>query len=225
MHSGKRGDLRRRPAAPLRLGTLTVAAAGPALARFAFGRAEPVNMYDWDAYIGETTLKDFSDATGIAVRYDLYASNNKLFGKLREGNPGYDVIFPTNDYVERMIAADMLLPLDHAEIPNLANIDAAFADPPFDRGLGTARPSSGARLGSATALLLPVPRRSLICSRATLCRPELAAGSVESVRAALEDLGYSLDAKAPAQIAEAADTLIRIKPKIEAFTPDTGQDC
>jgi hypothetical protein len=51
------------------------------------------------------------------VRYDLYADNDELFAKLRGGNPGYDVIFPTNDYVERMIAAEMLLPLDHARAP------------------------------------------------------------------------------------------------------------
>ena len=69
-------------------GALTVAAAGPALARFAFGQAQQVNVYNWDTYIGETTLEDFTDATGIAVRYDLYASNDELFAKLREGNPG-----------------------------------------------------------------------------------------------------------------------------------------
>ena len=96
---------------------LAVAAAVPALGRRAFGQSQQVNVLNWDTYIGETTLDEFTDATGIAVRYDLFASNDELFAKLRGGNPGYDVIFPTNDYVERMIAADMLLPLDHAKIP------------------------------------------------------------------------------------------------------------
>src|SRR5262245_1444792 len=84
---------------------LTVAAAVPALGRFAFAQGQQVNVYNWDTYIGETTIDDFSEATGIAVRYDLYASNDELFAKLRGGNPGYDVIFPSNDYVERMVAA------------------------------------------------------------------------------------------------------------------------
>ena len=112
----------------------------PALGRRAFGQSQQVNVLNWDTYIGETTLEDFTDATGIAVRYDLFASNDELFAKLRGGNPGYDVIFPTNDYVERMIAADMLLPLDHAKIPNMANIDPAFADPAFDPGLAHSMP-------------------------------------------------------------------------------------
>ena len=70
-----------------------------------------------------------------------------MFAKLREGNPGYDVIFPSNEYVERMIAADMLLPLDHSKIPNTGNIDPAFADPAFDPGLKYSMPYFWGTLG------------------------------------------------------------------------------
>ncbi len=65
---------------------------------------------------------------------DLYADNDELFARLRAGNPGYDVIVPTGDFVERMIAAGMLMPLDHAAIPNMANIEPAFRDAAFDPG-------------------------------------------------------------------------------------------
>ena len=64
-----------------------------------------LNFYNWDTYIGETTLADFNRATGIEVKMDLYADNDELFAKLKAGNPGYDVIVPTNDSVERMIKA------------------------------------------------------------------------------------------------------------------------
>ena len=46
------------------------------------------------------------------VSMDLFADNDELFAKLKEGNPGYDVIVPTNDFVERMIRANMLIKLD-----------------------------------------------------------------------------------------------------------------
>ena len=87
-----------------------------------------LNFYNWDTYIGETTLDDFKAATGIEVKMDLFADNDELFAKLKEGNPGYDVIVPTNDYVERMITADMLEPLDHSKIPNIENITPVFRD-------------------------------------------------------------------------------------------------
>jgi len=206
-------------------GALGVAAAMPALGRFAFGQDQQVNVYNWDTYIGETTLDDFTDATGISVRYDLYASNDELFAKLREGNPGYDVIFPSNDYVERMIVADMLLPLDHGKIPNVANVDPAFADPAFDPGLQHSMPYFWGTVGLGYRASAASPK-----AFADLFEGDAYAGrismlnSIDSVLAALKYLGYSLNTKDPAELTEAAEALIAIKPKIKAFAPDTGQD-
>jgi spermidine/putrescine transport system substrate-binding protein len=206
-------------------GSLAVAASLPMLGRRGLAQALQVNVYNWDTYIGETTLEDFTDATGIAVRYDLYASNAELFAKLRGGNPGYDVIFPSNDYVERMIVADMLLPLDHAKLANIANIDPAFADPAFDPGLQHTVPYfwGTVGLGYRASAASPTAFADLFEGDAYAGRIALLS-SVETIRATLKGLGYSLNSKAPAEIAEAAAALIRIKPKIKAFTPDTGQD-
>ena len=93
-----------------------------------------LNFYNWDTYIGELTLADFETATGIETKMDLFADNDELFAKLKGGNPGYDVIVPTNDNLERMIKANMVMPIDHAKIPNMANIDAPFQDSAFDPG-------------------------------------------------------------------------------------------
>ena len=60
----------------------------------AASHAKKVNFYNRDTYIGETTLEDFTGATGIEVQYDLYADNDELFAKLKNGNPGYDLIVP-----------------------------------------------------------------------------------------------------------------------------------
>ena len=93
-----------------------------------------LSFYNWDTYIGETTLDDFNKATGIEAKMDLYADNAELFAKLKEGNPGYDVIVPTNDYVERMLKAEILETLDHSMIPNMSNLEPAFQDANFDPG-------------------------------------------------------------------------------------------
>src|SRR3979411_114337 len=90
-------------------GGLAAAISLPALV--GCGQKKPqIRVYNWDTYIGPTTLEDFTKSTGTEVRYDLFADNAELFAKLREGNPGYDVIVPSNDTVERMIRSDMLLP-------------------------------------------------------------------------------------------------------------------
>ena len=225
---------RRRPPAAIRgpssrrrflKGGLAVAAALPAFGRLARGQSQQVNVYNWDTYIGETTLEDFTDATGIAVRYDLYADNDELFAKLREGNPGYDVIVPTNDYVERMVVADLLLPLDHARIPNLANVDPAFADPAFDPGLQHSMPYfwGTVGLGYRKSAANPTALADLFAKDDYAGRISLL-NSIDSIRAALKYLGHSLNTREPAQLDEAVELLIANKPKIKAFAPDTGQD-
>lgn len=206
-------------------GALGVAAVLPPLGRLGRAQGNHVNVYNWDTYIGETTLEDFTDATGISVRYDLYANNDELFAKLREGNPGYDVIFPSNDYVERMIAADMLMPLDHARIPNAANVDPAFRDPRYDPGRQHSMPYFWGTVGIGYRKSAANPK-----SWADLFESDAYAGrmsllnSVDTIQSALKYLGYSLNTEDPAQIAEAADALIAIKPRVKSFAPDTGQD-
>ena len=224
----------RHPSRPFRLphsrrrflaGACTVAVVAPAFSRAGWGQSQQVNVYNWDTYIGETTLDDFTDATGIAVRYDLFASNDELFAKLRGGNPGYDVIFPSNDYVERMIVADMLLPLDHARIPNRANIDPAFADPAFDPGLehsmpyfwGTVGLGYRRSAGSPTGLA-DLFERDDYAGRIALLN------SIDSILATLKYLGHSLNTRDPAELDQAVETLISNKSKIKSFAPDTGQD-
>ena len=205
--------------------TLSVAAAGPVLGRVGLAQSNQVNVYNWDTYIGETTLDDFTETTGIAVRYDLFANNDELFAKLREGNPGYDVIYPSNDYVERMIAADMLMPLDHERIPNFANIDPAFRDPRYDPGRRHSMPYfwGTVGIGYRTSVANPDSWADLFEGDAYAGRMSLL-NSIDVIQSTLKYLGYSLNTHDPREIAEAAETVIAIKPKIKAFAPDTGQD-
>jgi spermidine/putrescine transport system substrate-binding protein len=205
--------------------SLAVAASLPALGRSSFAQAPQVNVYNWDTYIGESTLEDFTAATGIAVRYDLFASNAELFAKLREGNPGYDVIFPSNDFVERMIAAQMLLPLDHALIPNLKNIDPLFADPIYDPGRTHSAPYFWGTIGIGYRISAAAPT-----SWGDLFEADTHAGriawlnSLDTIQAALKYLGHSINTMDPAEIDAAAELLIAAKPNVKAIVPDTGQD-
>src|SRR5262245_30195911 len=92
------------------------------------GGGRRVNFYNWDEYIGPTTLDDFQRATGIPVNMAKFATNDELFARLRAGNPGYDVIVPSNEYVTRMAQARMIQELDHSKIPNFANVLPEFKE-------------------------------------------------------------------------------------------------
>ena len=62
----------------------------------------------FDAVVIQSAMPPAVFCVIVAVQYDLYANLEEMFAKFQAGNPGYDVIVPTNDYVERMIIAEML---------------------------------------------------------------------------------------------------------------------
>ena len=136
------------------------------------------------------------------------------------------MIFPTNDYVERMIAADLLLPLDHAKIPNLANVDPAFADPAFDPGLRHSMPYFWGTVGLGYRKSDGQPDRARRPVRERrVRRPDRAAQ--HDRHASSRRSSTSATRSTPRirrELDEAVETLIANKPKIKTFAPDTGQD-
>jgi len=187
-----------------------------------------VNFYNWDTYIGETTIADFTAATGIEVQYDLYADNDELFAKLKGGNPGYDLIVPTNDYVERMIAADMLSPLDHPKIPNMANIDPVFMDSRFDPGRKFSLPYMWGSIGigyrKSAVDGTPDTWGLLLDSDKHSGRIAVLGDGQVVLQMALKYLGKSLNDWTDENIKAASDLILNQKKHITAFAPDNGQD-
>ena len=128
-----------------------------------------LNFYNWDTYIGETTLEDFQGETGIEVKMDLFADNDELFAKLRAGNPGYDVIVPTNDYVERMIEAKMLIPLDRVLDVGFAYFCPAVSAQHVTM-IGSIAPGNRPALpGTPARLSVNAPRTRTLAPRTRIC--------------------------------------------------------
>ena len=222
--------LRRRPRLTRRsflAGTGAVAAGLSFAPKGSWSAEEPkLNFYNWDTYIGETTLDDFKGLSGIEVKMDLFADNDELFAKLKEGNPGYDLIVPSNDYVERFLAAKMLLPLDHGLIPNIKNVDPVFMDAAFDPGrrysLTYMWGTQGIGYRKSKVSSVPDSWKHLLDSDEYSDRIALLSEGVLEV--ALKYLGYSYNDSDPAHIKQAEELIIRQKPHIKTFAEDNGQD-
>ncbi len=101
-----------------------IIAAGPAPAQ----NERVVNFYNWSDYIDPTVLDDFTQETGIKVRYDTFDSNDTLEAKLLAGKSGYDVVVPTGYFLGRQIRAGIFQKLDKSKLANLANAWPEIAD-------------------------------------------------------------------------------------------------
>ena len=196
----------------------------------AWAEEEPkLNFYNWDTYIGETTLETFKEASGIDVNMSLFATNDELFAKLRAGNPGFDVIVPGSEFVERMIQAKLLEPLDHAKIPNIKNISPEFIDnAPFDPGRKFSLPYTWLVIGvgyrKSKVKEVPNSWKWLFDSDAYKGRIAVMSDASELFRNCFKYLGHSLNDASPELLKQAEALLTKQKPNIKAFHEDNGQD-
>jgi spermidine/putrescine transport system substrate-binding protein len=210
-------------------GTGAFAAGLTFLSKDGFAAEEKLlNFYNWDTYIGETTLDDFKDASGIEVKMDLFADNAEMFAKLKEGNPGYDLIVPSNDYVERMVAAKLLTKLDHSKIPNIKNIDTAFMNPNHDPGRVYSLPYMWGTIGigyrKSRVDGVPDSWKWLYDSDKYAGKVALLGEPSTVIQIACKYLGYPLNETDPKKLEEAAELIIKQKPNIRVFAEDNGQD-
>ncbi len=194
----------------------------------AFAADGKVAFYNWDTYIGENTIAEFEKASGIEVQYDLFADNDELFAKLKGGNPGYDLIVPSNDFVERMLDADMLIPLDHSKIANIANIDPLFLDPAFDPGRKYSLPYMWGTIGvgyrKSAVDGIPDSWATLFSSDKYAGKIALMSDATTVMQMALKSMGKSLNDWSDENIAAAEALILAQKPNIAAFAGDNGQD-
>jgi spermidine/putrescine transport system substrate-binding protein len=95
--------------------------------------AKEVSWYTWGGYTSDAVLAKFQEEFGVTVKVDTYGSNEEMEAKFKAGgNPGYDVITPSDYMVARMATANMLQKIDFAAVKNYANIDAGHKGLYFD---------------------------------------------------------------------------------------------
>ncbi len=81
-------------------------------------------VYNWSYYTPDEVIEAFEEEFNCDVIMDYFASNEEMFAKLMVTgeSSGYDIVFPSSDYVTIMKKLDMLESLDHELLPNLKYI-------------------------------------------------------------------------------------------------------
>jgi putrescine transport system substrate-binding protein len=191
-----------------------------------------IKIYNWSDYIDPSVLDDFTAATGIKVIYDVYDSNEILETKLLAGNIGYDLVFPSGNFLARQIEAGIFRPLDRSKLPNWKNLDPEIMarlekyDPGNKFGIPYLWGTTGiaynvdkikermpdASLDSWKMIFEPENlKRFADCGIYMLDAPD------EVIPAALKYLGEDPDSKDPAVLAKAEPVLLGIRPYVRKF--------
>lgn len=186
-----------------------------------------LNVYNWGDYIDESILDTFEEETGIKVNYEMYATNEEMYTKIKNGGTHYDIAIPSDYMIEKMIKEDLLEPLDMSKIPNIANIDEQFLDLEFDPGNAYSVPYFWGTVGIIynTDVI-----DEDIDSWDALWNPDYAGlftmvdSQRDTIMVALKKLGYSMNTQSVAELEEARDLLIEQKPLVLAYAGDNVKD-
>ncbi|HAH70255.1 MAG TPA: polyamine ABC transporter substrate-binding protein, partial [Succinivibrionaceae bacterium] len=86
--------------------------------------ASDLNIWNWSDYIGENTVKDFAEKTGLKnTNYAVFDSNEMVEARLLSGHSGFDAVMLTSYYVPRLAKAGALQKIDHNKIPHWSSLD------------------------------------------------------------------------------------------------------
>ncbi|MDR1046933.1 MAG: extracellular solute-binding protein [Treponema sp.] len=184
--------------------------------------ASKLYIYNWTYYTPDSVIEKFQKEYGVEVIYDQFASNEEMYAKLKSGGSGYDIVFPSGDYVSIMISQDMLERIDKSKIPNLKNVDpAVLTKATYDPQMNYSVPYYWGAAGIAvnTARVPSFERSWSIFGRSDLKgRMTMLDDMREVMGDALAFLGYSVNTKNPAEIARARDLInSRWKPNLVKF--------
>jgi spermidine/putrescine transport system substrate-binding protein len=174
-------------------------------------RKERLYIYNWTYYTPDSVIEKFEKEYNVRVVYDEFASNEDMFSKLLAGGSGYDIVFPSADYVSIMINEKMLEKIDKSLIPNLINIDpAVLAQTDYDPNMDYSVPYYFGAAGIVvnTSKVPDFQQSWSIFAREDLKgRMTMLDDMREVMGDALVFLGYSVNTIDTVQIAEARDLI------------------
>jgi len=188
---------------------LTVSVAALALALGCSAPKQKLFIYNWSDYMPESVLDRFEAQHNCDIVYDLFASNEEMYAKLKAGATGYDICFPSGDYVSIMARNDMLLPIDKARVPNLKHVDPLVVSKiRFDPGLTHSVPyvMGGSGIAVNKKYVKEYDQSWEIFAREDLKgRMTMLDDMREVMGAALRTLGFSVNSTDTAQLRQARE--------------------
>ncbi|MDR2923111.1 MAG: extracellular solute-binding protein [Treponema sp.] len=186
------------------------------------GRKNQLFIYNWTYYTPVSVIEKFEKEYKVKVTYDEFDSNENMYAKLKAGGSGYDIVFPSGDYVSIMINEGMLEKIDKSKLNNLKNIDPAVLqksnfDPNMEYSVPYYYGAAGVLVN--TAKVPEFEKSWSIFSREDLRNRMTMLDDMREVMGdALAYLGYSVNTTNPDQINEAKDLINNSwKPNLTKF--------
>ncbi len=188
-----------------------------------------IYVYNVGDYIDEEVIKLFEkEYPEINVNYETYYTNEEMHAKVKAGRTAYDVVFPSDYMVERMIDEDMLLPIDFDNVPNYKNIGDEFKGLDYDSDAEYSVPYMWGTMGILynKKMVSKEDVQSWQAMYDSKYKGEIFMLDSERdmISITLKSLGYSMNSIDDNELAEAEKALVEQKPLVKAYCGDEVKD-
>ena len=177
-------------------------------------------LFNWGNYIDPELIKEFEAETGIQVVYETFDSNDAMEAKLKQGGTRYDIVFPSESSITKLVSQNLLQKLDHSKIKGLENISPFLLNSPVDNGNQYTIPYFWGTVGIMVNTKYIDPES--IQTWNDLWKEDfknkvlVLDGNREALGMALQSLGYSLNSKNEDELKAAEQKLKELKPNVRA---------
>lgn len=191
-----------------------------------------LHVYNWSDYIAPDTIANFEKESGIKVVYDVFDSNETLEAKLLAGKSGYDIVVPSNSFLAKQIKAGVYKELDKSKLSNYDNLNKSLlkavsvSDPdnkhafPYmwgSMGIGYNPEKVKAALGVDKIDSWDVLMKPENIAKLKSCGVSFLDSPTEMLPVALHYLGLPTDTTKKADLKQAEDLFMKIRPSIGYF--------
>jgi len=194
------------------------------------GVEKTMSLYvlNWGDYIDDAMLEAFrQEYPYIDLHYDTMTSNEEMVIRLQSADSIYDLCFPSDYIITKLIKEDLLAEIDTARLTNYGNLDPRFLHLEFDPENEYSVPYHWGTVGILynTAMVdEPVDSWDVLWNEKYADQIYMYDSVRDSMMVALTKLGYSGNTTDAGQIAEAEALLKRQKPLVAAYGTDDLRD-
>lgn len=178
---------------------------------FAGTRLTVFNCFD---YIDPTVIDLFEQETGAKVDYVNYTTNEEMYTKLEAGAASYDVIFPSDYMIERLIKEDRLETLNLDNIPNREGLIEWLKSTDYDPDGAYSVPYMWGTFGilyNTEMVGGEIDSWDALFSEEYAGKVYMMNSQRDTIGLALKKLGYSMNTREEAELEAAKDLLIEQK--------------
>ncbi len=184
---------------------------------------EVLYVYNWGEYLDESVNEMFEEETGIKVVYKIYDNNESMYAVVKNAPGTYDVVFPSDYMVGRMIAEDMLEPINFENVPNFQYIMEDFKNLNYDPKNQYSVPYTWGMVGLLynTSVVKETPESwSALWDERYEGRILMYNNSRDTLGIPLLRNGYSLNTTDEAELKQANQELLKQKKLLQAYVSD-----